>query len=471
MSHNFISPTQFINELKSNRVYNHREEINGFDTFVYRKYKVGGDIIFNSNNQHHGSILFEDCIFKSIKFLQERFNSLKFQNCVIEENVCFKNVTFKSTLEIIDTKVSDSIIIEGGNYEGEFNIGLERYNGKEPTNIIIKNGIFNKLDIGKYGNTHINDLSLHCNNISGTIFITNENTKVNNLNISHLSRDMMLFLENIHVNSISISSFHSSNRFKIQCVRAFPIQNKESEFKIQNSDFGSAGFSSVDLSEFDVVNIRDSYLSDTNFVNVIWPKDIYSFEQNGNVLEKHINANGTVNCKKINCKKYYRKNRDVYRQLKYASNKFGDTITAYDFLAKELKTYRRYLHSSRNLKKRKERWYRRSELWNLAINEASSYHGTNWIQAVLVTLLLTWTSFTIYCWLIGYRFGSDWGKFWELFSYSFEFLNPIRRHATLADEHTIPPLARIVDYLSRILIAYMVYQTVAAFRKFGKRSS
>jgi hypothetical protein len=64
--------------------------------------------------------------------------------------------------------------------------------------------------------------------------------------------------------------------------------------------------------------------------------------------------------------------------------------------------------------------------------------------------------------------------FGKLFASSFDFLNPVHKTDFLVDRFDftldIGGLALFIDNISRIIIAYLVYQTIAAFRKFGKKS-
>ena len=174
-------------------------------------------------------------------------------------------------------------------------------------------------------------------------------------------------------------------------------------------------------------------------------------------------------------------------QFKKIYENRGDNVRATQALAEEMEIYRLQLkkpipfqfpiwHKPMTWKyiftQNKEWWNNRSERANLWLNMFSSYYGNNWIKAASWTLVFNSGFFLLYCLSIGYRPGWDIGKFFTLAAYSFEFLNPLRKADFL--KHKLPGecegLSVFIDYLSRIIIAYFVYQTIAAFRKFGKKS-
>ncbi len=84
-----------------------------------------------------------------------------------------------------------------------------------------------------------------------------------------------------------------------------------------------------------------------------------------------------------------------------------------------------------------------------------------------------------YCYLAGFSCGEFKNRehintFWNLLSYSGDFLNPIPKDDTYLkfypkDAHVNFPIARIWSFISRLLIAFFAYQGIQAFRKHGKK--
>jgi len=433
---------------------------------VIKNHYVSGQVVFNVNEYSNAFVIenteFEqELIFESAIFLKR----IGFNNCFFKNGIHFIEPTFNYEISIKNSTVKDNLRISGGNYTGTFSIDINKKNkpSDDLSSVVIQGGEFNKLVIGANG-SNLRSVDMLAINVKGNVFIAGKDSIIENVFIRSLSRHLMLYLEDFNVNMLSIQSFNSSVKFKIHNIKAISLPNKESEFLVQNSNLGSAEISTVDLSKFDIVNIRDSYISDVNFVNTIWNNNITSFDQSGSQVIKEI----------TDIREYNFKNRDVYRQLKYASSKYGDTVTSFEFLAKEMEIYRKYLKNNNNKLFSKEWWNNKAERANLWLNMFSNYYGNNWLKAVFLTLFFNTMLYTFYCWSQGYWFGNDWNKFWTLAAYSFEFLNPLRKADFLqkvTGEELVPPAAIAIDYVSRIIIAYFVYQTITAFRKFGKRSA
>lgn len=167
-----------------------------------------------------------------------------------------------------------------------------------------------------------------------------------------------------------------------------------------------------------------------------------------------------------------------FSQFKKIFENRGDIIIASIYHVRDLDIYRQ------QLKQRKEKLsiYSRawrsdfSELFNLSLNRLSNNYGHSWLRGAVVTLGATFLFFTLYCFLLGNSFGSSFERFFTLFSYSFEFINPLRKSKELEDvvrmtkNEYLLSAARILDYMSRIFLAYFAYQTIQAFRKYGKKT-
>ncbi|MBB6004746.1 hypothetical protein [Arcicella rosea] len=167
-----------------------------------------------------------------------------------------------------------------------------------------------------------------------------------------------------------------------------------------------------------------------------------------------------------------------FSQFKKIFENRGDSVSASIYQAKELDIYRELLtQEKKSLSIFTRDWFNNfGERTNLMLNRFSNYYGNNWLRSTIVTLIATFFFFTVYSFLLGNRLGNDFQLFFKLFSYSFEFINPLRKSTELenvikiTDNENWLSLARTWDYISRIFLAYFVYQTVQAFRKFGKKS-
>lgn len=175
-------------------------------------------------------------------------------------------------------------------------------------------------------------------------------------------------------------------------------------------------------------------------------------------------------------------NRNTFRVLKYYLSQQKDFIKAIDYHRREMESFdeelRRELCAVGKERlvgvARLKAYGERLMLW---LNRHSNEFGSNWPLGVWFTLYISLSAFTLYQVFFLERFwefGWDgWGEFSEVFSqwlkYYATFINPVHDLSFMETGPSKPMgLAYIVDFLSRIFITYGYYQTVAAFRKYGK---
>lgn len=282
-------------------------------------------------------------------------------------------------------------------------------------------------------------------------------TKINEILFDSFINQGIIVLNNIYpLKKGKAYKFDSNQQVEknSEGIYQFEELNKSSIMKVVNSDLGKTTFIGCDINQFDRFEFSNSKILDVFVADTILPKKEKIFttvEKNTEYL-------------------LLEQRRLALSQFKKIYENRGDIVNAIEYHAHEMETYRECL-SLVKPSDSKEWWNNFSEKINLNLNRYSSYHGNNWLRAVVVTLSLNFAFFTAYCWSLGYYLGTDGNKFIELFSYSFEFLNPLRKADFLKDViDKATPLSRIIDYTARIFIAYFVYQTIQAFRKFGKKS-
>ncbi|MFM2267204.1 MAG: hypothetical protein RL757_645 [Bacteroidota bacterium] len=222
---------------------------------------------------------------------------------------------------------------------------------------------------------------------------------------------------------------------------------------IAHADLGKISFIQCDLSKFNGFYFANSELSSVFLGGSILPSKIISSDIDG--YNSH------------------EQRRLLYLQLKKSYENRGDTPNALRYLSLEMNAYEQIL--------KKEGGWRKNfgELTLLRLNKWSNNFGTSWLRGVAMTFGFAGLFLTAYCLLLGYRLGSDLKLFFKLGVYIFEYLNPLRSfdflQKTVEDNKPTgashSDTARLVDYLARIVVAYLVYQTIAAFRKLGKSGS
>jgi len=233
----------------------------------------------------------------------------------------------------------------------------------------------------------------------------------------------------------------------------FKRTQRASRISLVNSDIGKTTFIGCNLNSFDEFFFANSkmlevFIADTTLPKTERIKSIDTKVQQHELLEQQ---------------------RLALSQFKKIYENRGDVVSAIEYHAYEMETYRKILKQTKP-KDRVGRWNARGEKMNLWLNKWSSNYGNNWLRAVGWTLIVNTALFLLYCAALGFRPGIDIVKFFDLASYSFEFLNPLRK-ADFIKEVPNNAASRTIDYLSRIIMAYFVYQTIQAFRKYGKKSS
>lgn len=161
--------------------------------------------------------------------------------------------------------------------------------------------------------------------------------------------------------------------------------------------------------------------------------------------------------------------RLAYGQFKKIYEARGDIAGSLPYLAYEMEAYRQQLQM--------EGWWKnRGELAMLWMNRLSTNYGVSWQRGLAATIFITTFFYSVFCYLIGYRFAlrapDGINEFWKVVSYAPYYLNPLRDldSVFLLPDKDFTPAARIWDFISRIFVAYFVYQTIQAFRKLGKSS-
>lgn len=341
---------------------------------------------------------------------------------------------------------------------------------------------------------------------------------------SQLSKDSFLSISNSQINKLqisnslfggtfmlnNISSINKLNRFNEYPQGPFVMDFKEFEFsavneksllRIAESDLGRAQFIGCDFRTFNRFEFKNSKILEVFVAGtelpiggyISYPKAPHKYntsvpnkieQDNSETIEKYLKSIGN---------EILEQQRLALSQFKKIYENRGDSVRATQALAEEMEVYRQQLKNMsitfdwpswykvwiwhHAITKNKQWWNNRGERVNLWLNKFSNFYGNNWLRGVITTISINSLLFWAYSYSLNFRLGTNWEMFRYLIAYSFEFLNPLRKADFLTDKFTdyditikASPASIAIDYISRIIIAYFVYQTIAAFRKFGKKS-
>lgn len=249
---------------------------------------------------------------------------------------------------------------------------------------------------------------------------------------SFLHKDSVLRFQNIKVNTLEFEDFVNFGQVSFSNIKL------EENLSVKNSDLGKTAFINSGIAHAKV-NFEDSKITDAFFSKGTFPNKIAENEH---------------------------QQRLAYAQLKKINEAKGDYLEANIFYAKEMNAYYNTITWRKNF------W----EKVNLSFNKFSNNHGQSWKIGMICLITTSVAFFWLYLLLLNIELGSlcsekDWGFFFKCISYYFEFLNPVHRTDEIAKGlvNDIPPIARIIEGVSRIFIAFGIYQLVQAFRKHGKK--
>ena len=415
-------------------------------------------------------IIFDNCYFNgNINcFALQCREDITFKHCFVEGEIYIKDdVSFEKVFNLIDLTIRKRILIAGGTFD------LCRWSIKEYGTLKISGGAFRELNIGYWGGgSQIAELSIDLNtSVTGLIRVTGNDTRIKILSIFRTAADISISLEDISVNLLSLTRYRNDKYFRISNLR--PLQQQgdlDSELSIVESYLGKAEFYNIDFSEYKIVNIYHSHLSDASFIGITWKTELTAYKGRMNFLTeqekllpgkvKNINQYlGRRLAKETELLNYIRANKEAYRQLKYVYAKQGDTVMEQWFHVQEMKIYAKLLTY-------------REHLWTKLIVNFSytfSKFGQSIFRplvALIVGSFLLFFLFLIMGWLPNLRFSlthPDLKGFELGIGWYFKLINPLRKY-----DDQLAGFVVLFDLLVRIWASLMIYNIIRAARRFIK---
>jgi len=252
-----------------------------------------------------------------------------------------------------------------------------------------------------------------------------------------------IFLNNIYSKKIIFQYFFNYNKL---ILNNFKLDKDYNVLVISESNLNETEFLNFDFDKFDEVVISRSNVSNMLLTNTIFPKEI-QIESTDSYLGYTVDFDDNIG------KNVYFK--DSYRQLKNVMEKHKNRHAALIYKSKEMYYQKKELKFGFN-------WF------TLCLNQVSNNHGISWQKGVAFTIILSTVFFILYnfslispffCWdtlLLNRNLVFD--KYIEFLA-SFPKLSIVKQETTLST---------IVIILSKVFISYGIYQTIVAFRKYGK---
>ena len=429
----FFGLTQFSGSIFSKRVYFLNTYINTSFKDTYKFGNIGGQASFDE-------LIFKDTV---------SFSNLKWDDST---NVLFNNNTYEKAIKFRYCNI-------GGSYKdftkSQFKGGVtfDGINGKEP-----------------YSDS-ITEINLNDSYFYGKLKIRGH--KLGNIRLS-----------NCHFNNTVNISF---NRYDENTSLDFSYSTINSLFFI-DSDLGNSKGESIDLHKS--ISFSKSLILEGAFVflrNInknTFAKGILDFTysniigsvviQDSNLEELNLNRAtvvGNLNVENVET------NYDCRESITKIKNEFikrNDNINSLKYKAIELKKHKSELKSNRCFKNK-------MDLALLWLNTKSNDNGQDWVRGVCFTFF-SWISFySLY--LIASRYNALCSFFsredveWtvqqdiiNMFSYlwSIDFLAPLKELEDLQINVLMTIISIFIFIFGKIIVGYGIYQTISAFRKYGK---
>ena len=284
-------------------------------------------------------------------------------------------------------------------------------------------------DISFEGMSVLDEISLEGFNYSGNI-------QFNNIDTCKLTFDTF-----INEATMIFQSLHSN-------------QTLNSELKIWNSNLGNTSFLNCDLNSFINIKIEASVLINLTIINVHW------FDaQKLNIQETPKNSN------------YWRKQKEIFRQLKCCMEENMNRPHALIFKSNEMNAYRKSLKLGKKTC---------SDLILLNLNRLSNNFGLSWITGVIFTVIVWHLCYSVFIMSKeGIAFPFQENCVWLLFDSNYwntaiqylwlpDGLNELAELYQMNNSSLSLILGTAFFLLGKVAIAYGIFQVVSAFRKYGK---
>ncbi len=412
-----------------------------------------------------GSFVFSyESFFKSLNFLSSEINDCQintytspFENSITFGRCKFKNIRispqnglspnvlsshYRATdISEINAVTNGLSIILGDTFDFEsenfwidfmFSANVYPWQNQDQNKINIKEILINR-DI------------LPENNISPRSVVKIKNFQIKDVNIEKLilkyNFEGNIILSNSNINTLELINFEVSQKFQIESVKSF--NENSSKLKIMNTKVHNIEFYNTNLNSFNQFEIDRTDLSELKITESV-PPNYEKIKLNKNSLS-------------------------IIRQFKSSYKKQEDMSNYLNFLA---------LENNELLKRNK---VNHEEYLLLFLNKYSNNFGTSWIRGIIFTILISILGFVVtlfinsfiydkisYPYFIGCKYGENSNlmsineilKEWLIFTFSIDYRK--------FDGFMLNGYVFLSFTFFKLMIGYGIYQTIAAFRKYGK---
>ncbi len=418
--------------------------------------KIQNDVSIRGTSVINAKIRFENIEVGSFVFTDATFNKDIHIWAGKVTRLTFNDGIFNDDLSITGVPVSDSLTVKGTEFKKSIVFKLwDETNQKQGklTKIYISSGKFGEQFIINGNNYEIDDLVIDTSKqLEGALYFNSTNiTKAKILGDNYNSN---IVFNRSNFNELVFDSFYNYSTLSIISAKSF---GKNSSLTIAHSNLGKTHLFNVFLNTFDKVSIYNSVLTEIITANVKWFDD--------NRLNPEISVSQHT----------FEQRKEIYRQLKFALEKQGNRISSLRFKALEMKTYKQETFIN-------VEWYKRIfnvDRFVLWVGQSNDF-GLNWFKPVLFAIGFS----LLFHFLIIVGISDEltyspnlsfqslektWNIYKENLSSLPQLMNPTHSLSRVYPNNTnLNFNVHLLDYLLKLILAFFIFQTVSAFRKYVK---
>lgn len=317
--------------------------------------------------------------------------------------------------------------------------------------------------LNRYTKTPENRLGYHLSNeekmrIQISLNITysanteHTSTKIFNGKLSSLSLKGQstgdLLIENSKINNLYIHNFSTQNGTIFYNIKPFNKASNNNKVEIQKSNLDKMTFDNFSFDDYNSISFYRNKFGQTTITSCNFPKDYKNFEKFKTIENIHYPDRKDDN--------YYKMRYETFLQIKKQIELSGNFYEAQKFHSISLEA----LSKVETL-----------PIWDkiiLKLNSISNNHGIAIKEPFLLLLFTSISFYILYLWSIGRIFNRN-ALDCNLFGYYFAFLDITHRIDFLEDRDNLNGFSIAIDFLNKTVVGYLIYQFIAAFRKYGKK--
>ena len=448
---------------------------------------IAGGTFLNEVNIVQGSfdkgLLIKDGVFeKELKVQGGTFGQGLHISGGVLDQVSIEGGRFEQKTTISGGKFSGRMVLKGGHFleewqisggvflqdvlleDGKFDKTIQVSGGAFTQSVCISNGEYHNIDIdnrptpGAFIHRLVFELATK---ISSQVMIKT-GAKINELRFAQgIASSGMVYVQAIKLNQLTISNFTNKGTFELTAIRAQAHEHclagkgykmketaKPSQISLTESNLDNIIFNDVDFNSFDTIEIEAAKLNLISTIDRHFPTKKGKIKSRGKAKDT---------AKKI---------AEIYSQLYVAMQKQG-------YKTQEMEYYATFLY----WECRAVRWKRKEvgKWLALSLHRRSTSFGRSWARGILWFFVFGLLMYFLYIhhldWDQATAIPMPWQR-WDTIGvhaqYYLTFINPIRKGSIIAGSN-VGATVLLIDYLWRIILGYLTYQTITAFRRFGRK--